>query len=87
MRKVIKARSLGFDLQESEIRLLYFVWAKCDLTSYCCLLDSGTCFSKTDYLTVAINLYANGLLEIDNSNAANYRLSQLGRDLIMELGM
>ena len=87
MRKVRKAQSLGYDLKESQICLLYYLWAKCDLKSYCSLVNSGTCYAHPDYLTDAMNLYADGLLEIDNSNASCCRLSRKGRALVLELGM
>ena len=88
MRKVNKVNSLGYrKITESQISVLYYIWAKCDLTSYCSLVDSGTCYAQENYLTDAINLYADGFWEIDDNNAANYRLSKQGRDLVMKLGM
>ena len=87
MRKAIKAKSLGYDLMESEIRLLYFVWAKCDLTSYCSLLDSGTCYADSEYQVLRFDLEAKEFLESDVNDPVFIRLSDKGRKLIMELGM
>ena len=88
MRKVLKAKSLGYNcLTERHICLLYYLWAKCDATSYCSLVDSGTCYAHPDYLTAAMNLYADRLLEIDDKDASYYRLSKRGRALVLKLGM
>ena len=87
MRKVIKARLLGYDLTESQICLLYYVWAKCDSTGYCSLVNSGTCYKETDYLMDAMNLYADGFMEISDNDASCYRLSKRGRALVLKLGM
>ena len=90
MRKVRKAKLLGYDLIESQICLLYYVWAKCDDSderSYCSLVDSGTCYARPNFLMYAINLEAEGFLENDANDATRYRLSSRGRVLIMQLGM
>ena len=87
MRKVLKARSLGYDLMESQISLLYYVWAKCDSTSYCDLLDSGTCYARIEYQMCRFNLEAEGYLEPDVNDGTLIRLTDKGRNLIMELGM
>ena len=87
MRKVDKARMLGHNLSQEQISLLYYLWAKNDSTSYCSLVNSETCYKNTDYLPGAMNLYADGFLEIDDNDASSYRLSKTGRILIMQLGM
>lgn len=87
MRKVCKAKLLGYDLIESEICLLYYVWAKCHGKSYCSLVDSGTCYAQPIFLMYAIHLKAEGLLETDVNDATHYQLSNQGRVLIMQLGM
>lgn len=87
MRKVRKARLLGHDLIEPQICLLYYVWAKCDSTSYCNLEDSHTCYANPEYGTHRYNLEATEYLEANPSDNTFIRLSEKGRKLIFDLGM
>jgi hypothetical protein len=87
MHKVRKARLLGYNLTEEQLRLLYYVWAKCDSTSYCNILDGGTCYAHPNFQLIRFNLEAEEFLESDANDATFIRLSDKGRNLIMKLGM
>lgn len=87
MRKVCKAKLLGYDLTEEQICLLYYAWAKCDTRSPCCFLDSGTCYAKPKYQIQVVNLEAEGFLMQDENDRAHFWLSEKGHDLVSRLGM
>ena len=78
---------LGHNLAEGQICLLYYVWARNDSTSYCCLEDSDTCYARSYYLAQRFNLEAVGYLESDPNDKTFIRLSAKGRTLILQLGM
>ena len=80
-----KARQLGLNLNEDEIRLLFYVWSTSSKEAYSDFMRSGTCFAKGYFLMVSQKLECDGYFMADPNEQAAVRLTQKGMDAFFAL--
>ena len=80
-----KARTLGFNLSEDDIRFLFYIWSVCKGGGYCDYMQSETCFAEPNFIFVSEKLECGGFLEDDPSNPAAVRLTDKGLKLFHDL--
>ena len=80
-----KARQLGLDFNEDEIRLLFYVWSSSSKDAYSDFMRSGTCFAKGYFLMISQKLEVGGYFEADPNAQAAVKLTQRGLDVFYAL--
>ena len=80
-----KAKAMGLDLAEDDIRFLFYIWSVCKDGSYCEYMQSETCFAHANYIFVSTKLEREGFLEGNPSNSGAVRLTAKGLQLFYDL--